>query len=76
MRKLIYVLTDGTEVETLHEAQMSGQGYKAETREIKKGKVKPDHYIFADGTETTCFDLAVKIYNETGERFTSVYAED
>lgn len=73
MRKLIYVLTDGTEVATLYEAQLSGQGYKAKMREIVKPKVKPTRYVFSDGTETTCHNLAVEIYNKTGQHFVSVY---
>lgn len=42
MRKLVYVLTNGSEVETLREAQMSGFGYEAKMVEVKKEETEEE----------------------------------
>lgn len=36
MRRMVYVLVDGTKVNTLHEAEVSGQSYLAKVEPIEK----------------------------------------
>ena len=36
MRRMVYVLADGTKVNTLHEAEASGQSYLAKAEPIEK----------------------------------------
>ena len=36
MRRMVYVLADGTKVNTLHEAEVSGQSYLAKAEPIEK----------------------------------------
>ena len=36
MRRMVYVLADGTEVNTLHEAEVSGQSYLAKVEPIER----------------------------------------
>ena len=36
MRRMVYVLADGTEVNTLHEAEVSGQSYLVKVEPIEK----------------------------------------
>ena len=36
MRRMVYVLADGTKVNTLHEAEASGQSYLAKIESIEK----------------------------------------
>ena len=36
MRRMVYVLADGTKVSTLHEAEVSGQSYLAKVEPIEK----------------------------------------
>ena len=36
MRRMVYVLADGTEVNTLHEAEVSGQSYLAKVEPVEK----------------------------------------
>lgn len=38
MRKMFYVLSDGTRVETLHEAELSGKSYVARLEKVKENK--------------------------------------
>ena len=40
MTKTTYILTNGTEVNTLKEAQMSGMGYRAKYTTIQKAEPK------------------------------------
>ena len=40
MTNVTYILTNGTEVGSLKEAQMSGQGYKATYRPVPKAPIK------------------------------------
>lgn len=40
MTNVTYTLTNGTEVKSLREAQLSGQGYKATYRPVPKAPVK------------------------------------
>lgn len=40
MTKTTYILTNGTEVATLREAQMSGMGYKANYTTVPKAEPK------------------------------------
>ena len=42
MRKLVYVLTNGREVTTLKEAQMSGFGYEAKMVEVVKEETEEE----------------------------------
>ena len=39
MKDLVYILTNGKVVRTLKDAQLSGQGYKAEYREVPQPTV-------------------------------------
>lgn len=41
MTKTTYILTNGTEVNTLKEAQMSGMGYQAKYTTIPRESVRP-----------------------------------
>ena len=38
MRRMVYVLADGTKVNTLHEAELSGQSYLAKVEPVEKDK--------------------------------------
>lgn len=40
MTNVTYTLTNGTEVKSLREAQLSGQGYKATYKPVSKAPVK------------------------------------
>ena len=41
MRRVVYILADGTKVYTLKEAQASGQPYKTDVEPVKQGAQKP-----------------------------------
>ena len=41
MRRVVYILADGTKVYTLKEAQASGQPYKTDVEPVKQGAQSP-----------------------------------